>query len=198
MILPIATIQSATNFLAGLWIKKTGRYLELIRVGMALLTLGFGLFIDLNSHFSIPKCCIFQAIAGVGVGLVFNGPLIALQKTVGEEGIATATATFGFARNMASALSVVIGGVVFQNYMDSKQRTLAQWIGKETAKRFSGSEAGANIGLIKELPIKQRMIVQALYALGTRDLWILYTTSAALGLAASFLMSKAHLRDVAP
>jgi predicted MFS family arabinose efflux permease len=86
------------------------RYLEPIWVGMAVMTLGFGLFVDLSVNFSLPKIIIFQLIAGLGVGLVFQSPLITLQSLVAPENLATATATFGFVRNIGCSISIVLGG----------------------------------------------------------------------------------------
>jgi hypothetical protein len=131
LILPIAIMQSCSGIVCGFIIRKTGkrqhsspelrnsnqlgRYLELIWIGMAVMTLGFGLFIDLSVNFSLPKIVIFQLIAGLGVGLVFQSPLIAFQSLVAPANIATATATFGFIRNIGCSMSIVLGGVLFQN-----------------------------------------------------------------------------------
>ena len=46
--------------------------------------------------------------------------------------IATATATFGFTRNLGSAISVVVGGVVFNNEMKSKQPQHSQLWGLQS------------------------------------------------------------------
>ena len=75
--------------------------------------LGFGLFIKLEVNSSLTKIVLLQIVAGVGVGLVFHPPLIALQSLVEHEDVAAATALLGFARSFSTAVSVVIGGVIF-------------------------------------------------------------------------------------
>ena len=46
-ILPLTIIEALTGIAAGIYIHRTGRYIELIFTGMALLTLGTGLYLSL-------------------------------------------------------------------------------------------------------------------------------------------------------
>lgn len=81
-ILPWVMSLSLMSAATGIIIKKTGRYLPCIIGGMVVMTLGFGLFIDLEPRANWAKIVIFQLIAGTGVGPNFQAPLIALQTTV--------------------------------------------------------------------------------------------------------------------
>jgi uncharacterized membrane protein len=104
--------------------------------------------------------------------------------------IATATATFGFTRNLGSAISVVVGGVVFNNQMKSKQPELAAALGPQTASKFGGGSAGANVGLIQALPAEQRFVARKAFADSLSTMWILYVAFSALGLLVSFLIGR--------
>lgn len=73
--LSLAVVSSAT----GIFIRKTGKYKPCIIFGMATMTLGFGLFLDLGATANWAKIIIFQLIAGTGVGPNFQSPLISLQ-----------------------------------------------------------------------------------------------------------------------
>jgi hypothetical protein len=68
---------------------------------------------------SIFKIAAIGAVAGLGAGLNFQSPWFTLQSYVDPSDFATATATFGFTRNIATSVSVASGGVVFQNPMQS-------------------------------------------------------------------------------
>src|SRR5437588_10756650 len=118
--LPLVITLAISSACVGISIKKARRYLEPIWSGMFLMTLGFGLFIDLPNHAEWAKIIIYQMIAGVGVGPNFQSPLIALQNHVARHDIAVATGTFGFVRQLATSMSVVLGGVVFQNILSTK------------------------------------------------------------------------------
>jgi hypothetical protein len=119
-LLPFVLSLSTVSALVGNFISKTGNYLAPIRLGMALMTLGFGLFIDFNYKATWSKIVIFQIVAGMGTGLNFQAPLLALQALVDQGDTATATATFVFLRQLATSISVVLGGVVIQDTMGSE------------------------------------------------------------------------------
>ncbi|KAL1794847.1 hypothetical protein ACET3X_006663 [Alternaria dauci] len=192
-LLPTALSLSFLSAFTGVFIKKTGQYLPMIWFGMTLMTLGFGLFIDFDVNTSWAKIILFQIIAGIGVGPNFQSPLIALQSLVPKRDIATATATFGFTRNLGSAISVVVGGVVFNNEMKSKQSQLAASLGPETAASFGGGSAGANVGLIQSLPNEQKAIARKAFADSLSTMWILYVAFAVVGLGVSLLITRNKL-----
>ncbi|KAJ5197592.1 hypothetical protein N7449_008071 [Penicillium cf. viridicatum] len=133
---------------------------------MAVLTLGFGLFIIFDDQMSIVTIAVIEAVAGFGVGMNFQSPLIALQSHVAPGDFATATTTFGFTRNIATSLSIVIGGVIFQYSIQTYPTTLTSIFGDKTVAHFDGSSAEANVGLIVSLPVYQRNVVRGARASG--------------------------------
>ncbi|KAK7191842.1 hypothetical protein DPSP01_007123 [Paraphaeosphaeria sporulosa] len=189
-LLPTALSLSFLSAFTGVFIRKTGQYLPCIWFGMIFMVAGFGTFIDLGVHSSWAKIIIFQIIAGIGVGPNFQSPLIALQSLVPKRDIATATATFGFVRNLGSAISIVVGSVVFQNEMVSKQPMLREALGDQAAAAFGGGSAGANVGLIQILPENEKEIARQAFSEALSTMWILYVCFAAAGLAVSLLITK--------
>ncbi|KAL8912622.1 MAG: hypothetical protein Q9172_007470, partial [Xanthocarpia lactea] len=160
---PFVLSLSFVSAAVGVFIKKTGQYLPPIWFGMVFMTLGFGLYIDLPDSPSWSRIIIYQIVAGIGVGPNFQAPLIALQTLVKPKDIATATATFGFTRNIATSISVVIGGVIFQNGMARRQDTLAAGLPPETAAVLGGGSAGSATELVKGLPAQQKRVADRVY-----------------------------------
>ncbi|KAF2855502.1 hypothetical protein T440DRAFT_414022 [Plenodomus tracheiphilus IPT5] len=189
-LLPQALSLSFLSAFTGIFIKKTGQYLPMIWSGMFIMTLGFGLFIDFDVNSSWAKIIIYQIIAGVGVGPNFQSPLIALQSLVPKRDIATATATFGFTRNLGSAISVVVGSVIFNNEMKSKQPQLVASLGPEKASAFGGGSAGASVGLIQILPTAQKAVARKAFADSLSTMWIMYVCFAFSGLLVSLLITR--------
>ncbi|KAF2270541.1 multidrug resistance protein fnx1 [Lojkania enalia] len=189
-LLPTALSLSLLSAFTGIFIRKTGQYLPAIWFGMVLMTIGFGLFIDLSAHSSWAKIIVYQIIAGIGVGPNFQSPLIALQSLVPKRDIATATATFGFTRNLGSAVSIVVGSVVFQNEMVSKQGALQAALGPQLASTFSGDSAGANVGVIDSLSDSQKEVAQQAFADSLSTMWIVYVAFSGCGLLVSFLITR--------
>ncbi|KAF2146450.1 uncharacterized protein K452DRAFT_241213 [Aplosporella prunicola CBS 121167] len=192
-ILAFAMSLSVSSALTGVVIRKTGAYLPCIWFGMALMTLGYGLFTNITANSSWAKLILFQIVAGLGVGPNFQSPLIALQAMVQPRDIATATATFGFTRNMATAISIVIGSVVFQNQMQAKSSTLQEALGPKLAAQLSGGSAGANTEIVDALPSQQRSVARVAFADSLATMWIVYVCFSAAGLLCSFLIVKKTL-----
>jgi len=192
-LLPLALSLSVVSAGTGIFIKKTGKYLPPIFFGFFMLTLGFGLFIDLDDKANWAKIIIFQLIAGIGIGPNFQAPLIALQTKIAPRDIATATATFGFTRMLATSIGVVIGGVVFQNQMIKKTPQLVASLGASLASQVSGGSAGASTTIVDALPEPQRSIVRQAFYESLRTMWIMYVAFAGLGLCIAFFIGNQKL-----
>jgi MFS family permease len=190
---PLVLSLGISSALTGVLINKTGRYRPPIWFGLASMTLGFGLFISLDPYANWPKIIIFQIIAGFGVGPNFQGPLIALQNHVKPHDIATATALFTFVRNVSSAMSVVLGGVVFQNLLAKKGPVLLAALGPKLAGLLASSSFASATGLLQTLPPSEKAIVDVVYTESLRWVWVFYTAVAACGIAVSLFVAKKEL-----
>jgi hypothetical protein len=174
-ILPFVLALTFSAALTGLFILKTGSYVPAVLVGLVIMTLGVGLLINLEVTANWGKIMGFQIVAGIGIGLNFEGPLLALQAIVGAENTATATATIGFVRTLSSAISVVIGTVVFQNQMAAKD--LVSALGEQLASQITGG-AMANVETIDALPPDQKLVArQAIYE-SLRTVWVMVSLTA--------------------
>lgn len=168
---------SIASIATGIFIRKTGLFLPPIYFGVFFMTLGFGLYINLGVKRDLAKIIIFQVIAGLGVGPLFQAPLIALQSRVSPRDIATATGTFGFTRNIGTAISVVVGGVIFQNEI------------QKGGQSSSGSGL-ASIDIIGGLPPAQRGMVRSVFASALSKMWILYVCTAAVAIVFALLIGQ--------
>jgi len=195
LLIPLVVATALTGVLAGFIIHKTGRFQELIWVGTALHTAALGTFITLSADASIGKIVGVTIFFGFGSGMLFEAPLIALQTRSRQEDVATATSTFNFIRSIFVAISVIIGGAVFQNSMDGQSERLARaGLPASVVQDLSGKEAAANVALAGQLtdPIQQEAVKQA-YASAMQNMWIMYTVLAGMGLLAGIFVGTAHL-----
>lgn len=195
LMLPYMLSQTVMGVMAGVLIHKTGRYLELMWIGMALMTIGFGLFIHLDVVSPLSEVVGFQFVAGLGSGLVFEPPLIAIQAFVSQRDTAAATATCGFVLGLATSISVVVGGVLFQNGMQLQEPKLrAAGLSATITDQFSGRDAAANVMLIGNITeTSSKLAVKGAYAWSLRNMWILYTCVSFLGLIATAFIEKREL-----
>jgi hypothetical protein len=193
---PLVITLSIGSAAVGIYIKKVGRYQEPIWFGMAFMTLGFGLFIDLPDHTVWSKLIIYQMITGIGVGPNFQSPLIALQNHVARHDIAVATGTFGFVRQLATSMSVVLGGVIFQNVLSKKGPELTRQLGPQIAARLSGSNLESSTAFIRHLPPAQKVIADQAITSSLRTMFIFYTAIGAFGLFLSLFIKRKALSNV--
>ncbi|KAH0593059.1 hypothetical protein MHUMG1_09306 [Metarhizium humberi] len=181
-LLPTAVSLSVASIGTGVYMRKTGKYLAPMYAGFVLQTVGYGLFISLGSEASWAKVILFQIVAGIGVGPNFQAPMVALQSFISPREVAAATSSFAFTRNLAGAVSIVIGQVVFQNKMSVRADALVAALGPELSGKLGGPAAGASTGLIRHLPDAQRRVVYDAFADSLKYLWIMYTAVSAVSL----------------
>lgn len=188
--LPFVFFEGIGGIASGLLIHHTGRYNELLWVGAVSMTIGFGLLIDLKSETTLAKIIIYQVIGAFGSGLLIQPPLIAIQANVPQQETATATSTLTFMRGLAQAVSIVIGGVVFQSSMNIKQPTLLKaGLSQDLVMAFSGQDAQVNVNQIQMMHnVTQQLLVQESYAWSLSNAWILYAAIAAVTIVASYFV----------
>ncbi|KAF6818753.1 multidrug resistance protein fnx1 [Colletotrichum sojae] len=192
-LLPYVLSLSLMSALAGFVIRRTGNYLYLIVGGMAVATVGFGLFRDLPADRNFTKIVLYQMVAGLGIGPNFQSPLIAVQTSVEPRDIAAATSTFGFIRQMATSISVVIGGVVFNNEMQRQRPRLLAELGPELAGMLSGSSAASSVGAVAGLEGEQGTVARGAYLSSLRTMYVVYVAFAGLGLVTSLFIRQKQL-----
>ncbi|KPM37827.1 hypothetical protein AK830_g8737 [Neonectria ditissima] len=192
-LLPFILSITITAAVTGAYIQLTGKYLPAVHIGLIIMTLGTGLYIDMDLDRNWTKLIAFQVVSGIGVGMNFEGPLLAVQTVVPTQDVAAATTAMSFVRSIATAISVVIGGVLFQNEIKGKRRMLADGLGRETARLFDGASASAHVDIIKALPPDAQLIVRKAFFESLDKMWIMYTAFSGVGLLLGFFISAQHL-----
>ncbi|KAM5431966.1 hypothetical protein McanMca71_005937 [Microsporum canis] len=193
LLFPNVIAVSIVSAVTGIFIRKTGLYRPPIWFGTTILVIGTGLYIDLPSHRSLVKIILYQLVAGMGIGPNFQAPIIALQSHINPSDIATATASIAFCRNLASSISVVIGGVIIQNQLQENILKIQDVLSPETLESLHGVSAGASVHIIQSLPPDEKSPVLDAYTRSFRTMWIFYTALAALGFLVSLLLQKKKL-----
>ncbi|KAH8881851.1 MFS drug transporter [Thozetella sp. PMI_491] len=193
LLLPYVLGVSVTAAAAGIYLKITGRYVPWIRASFFISVLGCGLFYDLPESRTWSKIILYQIVAGVGIGGLFQPPLVALQSNVSPQDNGTATASFSLVRNLAMAVGVVIGSVAFSNKMTSQQGILQREVGPALASHFSGENAQASVSLLDTLDIAQQTVIRHAYHVAIREVWIEAVCFAAAGLVVCLFIRNAKL-----
>lgn len=194
LLLPLAVSMSVALVGAGTYLTRTGRYLDCIWLGFVLLTLGAGLMYDLPASTSWPRLIMYQIIAGFGIGLNYQPPLVALQSSVPAQDNAAVTSSFGLVRSMSSAVGIVVGSAAFANKMNAEQTKLVDALGPANATLFTGSNAQANVLLANAMPSgPQLTAVREAYWEALRVIWIVAVSFSGAALLACVLIRNKKL-----
>jgi MFS family permease len=193
--LPLNITEAISGLICGVITHRFHAQKELIVVGTILMVLGTGLYVKMNAGTPLIELIVFQLIAGFGIGNLFNPPIIVIQNETPQEHVATATSTQAFVRNMATAVGVVIGSIIFEHGMAARSVNLRRaGLPSDLLDKFSGSKAAANVGLVKTITdARQAQAVKDAFAWSIRNMFIFYTCVAAVGLIASFFIRSSKL-----
>ena len=143
---------------------------------------GIWFFIDLPTYVSWSRIIIFQIIAGLGTGPNFLAPLIALQTLVSPGDNAAVTATFTFVRQISTAISVVIGAVLFQNQMQKRYTLLLRsGVSPQFGLLLTNGGATALATQVRDLPVAQKGVVINAYTESLQKMWIMYACVGIVG-----------------
>ncbi|KAK0723356.1 major facilitator superfamily-domain-containing protein, partial [Lasiosphaeria miniovina] len=200
-LLPYALSLSLTSAAAGWAIRKTGSYLWLVISAMAVTVLGFGLLVDLSLEPTIPiKAILYQLVAGAGIGPNSQATLIAIQTAIPPQETAAATSMFIFTRQMATAISIVIGGAVFSSEMQRQSEAIAAAFGpgSDLADMLSGRHAAANAGRVAQLVGDEGDVAREAYSIALRHMRIVYAACAGAGLLLSVFIRHRRLSEEEP
>jgi MFS family permease len=192
LLLPLTIAAAAVDIIAGIVINRTGRYREIIWTGALVTTLGAGLYVKLWTDTPLAEIIVFEIIGGAGVAISFQAPLIAIHSNVKQADAASATACLGFMNNLATSLSVVLGGVVFQNSMTAQRPALvAAKLDEHVLDALAGDRAAANVNIVQTLvDADQRRAIQNVFAGSVRNIFIMYTGIAAVTVLASIFIKQ--------
>ncbi|KAK2015878.1 MFS general substrate transporter [Colletotrichum eremochloae] len=112
--LPLVSVQAAFSILSGQYISRTQRYGEVIWAGFGLWTLGAGLTLVYGTNTKSGIIIIPLIIIGMGVGLIFQPTLVALQAHSIKSRRAVITSNRNFFRCAGGACGLAVSAAVLQ------------------------------------------------------------------------------------
>jgi EmrB/QacA subfamily drug resistance transporter len=108
--------------ISGLWITRSGRYRPNALVGPVVLGVGLMLLSRMDTHTTNLEAARNMVIAGIGIGLMMQVFVIAVQNVVPVTAMGSATALTQFARSIGATLGVTLMGVIVNQGLPSAAR----------------------------------------------------------------------------
>ncbi|KAH9934730.1 MFS general substrate transporter [Fomitopsis serialis] len=122
--LPFSLGASIMSVVSGQIVARTGRWRPVMWVAWAMFTLGYGLMIMLSESSSNGVKEAIPLIGALGLGCLFQTPLIGLQAAMPLKDMATTTATFGFLRLLGGSMGVTIGDAILSGVLQRKVKNI--------------------------------------------------------------------------
>jgi hypothetical protein len=98
---------SLIALVAGITVRRTGKYIIPTYVGWVLTIVGAGLLTTLSANSSLAKSVGFQLVIGAGVGITYVVTLFPILASIPVTQTAPAMALFVFSRNFGSVGSLL-------------------------------------------------------------------------------------------
>jgi len=180
------------SIVSGLAVSKTGRYRPIIWVAYSLMTLGMGLMITLDYTSSLARQEIFPLIAALGIGCLFQIPLVALQAAMPIKDMATASSGFMFIRTVGGAVGIAIGETIIANVLPQKLASIPNYasLGLGTSAAELNDSVGL-VHLISDVTLRDAVLQAWSEAIGT--IWIMSTPMAGFALILTFFLREYSL-----
>jgi len=172
--LPFSLGASGLAAVSGIFVTKTGTYRPVIWFGYILFTLGMGLMITLNADSSTAEKVVYPLVAAIGIGTLFQTPLIALQAAMPIKDMATSTGTFVFLRMLGGTVGISIGQTIYSSILRKKIGNIPN-----VTINTSPSALLQSVGSLKLIPdaVTRAAVFQA-YAESITTIWIVGTPMA--------------------
>lgn len=186
--LPMIAGNLVGSVVSGLLISRTGKWKRYLVAGAVLLIGGLGLGGTMDHTTDLWKAGVFTAILGLGLGMLMQNLVLAVQNTVSARDIGTASASVAFFRSVGGAIGVSVLGAILGNRV---QELAAQGFAAAGISGAGGS--GATLDLA-DMPAPVRDIMRAAYGDATAEIFLIAAAIAVVALVAVLLITERPLR----
>jgi predicted MFS family arabinose efflux permease len=165
-LLPLMVGLFVASVVSGRRITTTGRYKRFPIAGTAVTAIGLGLLSTLGASTPYWRTALFMLTLGVGIGLVMQVMVLAMQNSVDPRDMGVATSSATFFRSMGGTFGTAIFGTVLANRLASE---LAQRLPAGALHGINPSQLTGSPQVIAALPqgVREPVISSFVSALNT-------------------------------
>ncbi|MGW5380520.1 MFS transporter [Nocardia sp. NPDC003999] len=173
---------------SGQLITRRGKWKSFVVAGAALLVTGFALLSTIDHATNLWQVGAYITIVGLGVGMMMQNLVLAVQNTVSVHNIGAASSSVAFFRTFGGAIGVsVLGSVLASRVSELSAEGFAR-LGVRT-----GTTGGGNLNL-NALPAPIATIVRASYGDATGRIFLIAAAATVVALIAAALLPNRPLR----
>ncbi|MHA7210934.1 MDR family MFS transporter [Arthrobacter sp. MDT1-65] len=174
---------------AGQLVTKYGKWKRYLVAGALFLIVGLGLAGTIDHVTELWLVGSYTFVFGLGLGLMLQNLVLAVQNTVAVKDIGSASASVAFFRSMGGAAGVAVLGAILGTQVETKTTEGLAAAGIPT----TGGAAGGSLDLV-DLPAPIADIVRAAYGDSTAMIFLITAVIAVIGLVCVLFIKESPLR----
>jgi MFS family permease len=178
--LPFSLVSALMSAFSGYAVTKFGRYRIIIWSSFGLFTLGMGLMTMLDADTPVALQEIYPLLAGIGLGPLFQTPLVALTAAMPPAQMAVSVASYALVRSASGTVGITVAGAIFNAGVQSRLKNIPEYANMGT----SASQTDLK-NLIHIQPPSLAKEVVAAYGDSLRLVWIVLTPLIGVGFLCS-------------
>jgi EmrB/QacA subfamily drug resistance transporter len=148
-LLPLVGGMLITFIPSGRLVTRWGRYKIFPVVGTAVMSIGLFLLSTMTPTTSLLVSSLFMGVLGLGIGLVMQVIVVAVQNAVPYSQLGTVTSATAFFRMIGAAFGVALFGAIFNSQLRSQ---LPKYLSPGQLHVIAGRNIATNPAQINSLP----------------------------------------------
>ena len=192
LLLPLILGIVFTSIVSGRVISRTGRYKAFPVVGMLVMSLGLYLLSTMGPTTTEVSAGVYMIVLGLGLGMVMQVLVLAVQNAVERRDLGTATGAATFLRSMGGSFGVALFGAVLSNRLATNLADMLP--GGHLPAGVSESTLRGSPKVILSLPPGVRRIVIDAFARSIDTVFLAAVPIALAGFALTLLLRELPLR----
>jgi len=189
LLLPLVGGLLVASITSGRLITRTGRYRIYPIVGTALLTFGMWLLSTMDVDTSFTVACVFMAVVGLGIGLVMQNTVLAIQNSVPPQHLGTATSASQFFRSIGGTVGVTLFGALMTARLTSNLADAGAGEFPVPPDALSATPAA-----LRELPPEVLSVLQVALADAITFVFLVAVPAALISFALAWALKEIPLR----
>ncbi|MGZ6388225.1 MAG: MFS transporter [Ktedonobacterales bacterium] len=192
-LLPMMAGLLLTSTVSGQLITRWGRYKVFPIVGTAVFSLGLFLLSRMDEHTSFLTASIDMLILGLGLGLVMQVLVIAVQNAVPYRDLGVATSGVTFFRSIGASFGVAVFGAIFSNALSANLRAILP----PGVKGSGGGTSGGSLQALHQLPPSVRAAYVHAYAISLQPVFRIAAIIGIIAFVLTWFLEEVPLRATA-
>ncbi|RDX43364.1 MFS amino acid permease [Lentinus brumalis] len=190
--LPFSLVGAAMSIVVGQIISRTGSWRPVMWVAWAIMTLGYGLMITLDDTSNNAERVLYPFVAAVGMGCLFQTPLVGLQAAMPLKDMATSTGAFVVIRSIGGTVGISVGQAIISSELRRRVATIPN-VNIDTSP-------SALTQAVRQIPklsdVAERVALTHAYARSIATIWLVMTPMLGAGFICVLFLRRYTLKRV--